>query len=91
MFKSETPLGGVHKLSLQELAFFDHLLPSVYIYYGINVYKKSIFFVTTYPPPLVNVVCERLLIVYTVADISHAQIFATHSFPSSSFITFMYS
>ena len=55
------PLGGVHKLRLQDLAFFDHLPPSVYIFYGINVYKKSIF-LTTYPPPLVNVVCERPLI-----------------------------
>ena len=40
--------------------FFDHLPPSVYIFYGIKVYKKSIF-LTTYPPPLVNVVCERPL------------------------------
>ena len=30
--------------------------------YGINVYKKFIF-LTTYPPPLVNVVCEGPLIV----------------------------
>ena len=30
------------------LGFFDHLSPSVYIFYGINVYKKSIF-LTTYP------------------------------------------
>ena len=36
-------LGGVHKLRLQDLAFFDHLPPSVYIFYGIKVYKKSIF------------------------------------------------
>ena len=53
-------LGGVHKLCLQDLSFFDHLPPSVYIFYGIKVYKKSIF-LTTYPPPLVNVVCERPL------------------------------
>ena len=53
-------LGGVHKLRLQDLAFFDHLPPSVYIFYGIKVYKKSIF-LTTYPPLLVKVVCERLL------------------------------
>merc|ERR1712008_329696 len=51
-------LGGVHKLRLQDLSFFDHLPPSVYIFYGIKVYKKSIF-LTTYPPPLINVVCER--------------------------------
>ena len=50
-------LGGVHKLCLQDLAFFDHLPPSVYIFYGIIVYKK-LMFLTTYPPPLVNVVCE---------------------------------
>ena len=53
-------LGGVHKLRLQNLDFFDHLPPSVYILYGMKVYKKSIFS-TTYPPPLVNVVCERPL------------------------------
>ena len=53
--------GGVHKLRLQYLAFFDHLPPCVYIFYGIKVYKKSIF-LTAYPPPLVNVVCERPLI-----------------------------
>ena len=35
--------------------------PSVYIFYGMKVYKKSIF-LTTYPPPLVNVVCEWPLI-----------------------------
>ena len=50
--------GDVHKLRLQDLAFFDHLPPSVDIFYGINVDKKSIF-LTTYSPPLVNVVCER--------------------------------
>ena len=50
--------GGVHKLRLQDLSFFDHLPTSVYIFYGIKVYKKSII-LTTYPPPLVNVVCER--------------------------------
>ena len=49
--------GAVHKLRLQDLAFFDPLPPSVYIFYGIKVYKKSIF-LTTYPPPIVNVVCE---------------------------------
>ena len=54
-------LGGVHKIRLQDLAFFDTLPPSVYISYGIKVYKK-LTFLTTYPPPLVNVVCERPLI-----------------------------
>ena len=47
-------LGGIHKLRLQDLSFFDHLSPSAYIFYGIKVLKKSIF-LTTYPPPLVNV------------------------------------
>ena len=47
---------GVHKVRLQNLAFFDHLPPSVYIFYGMKVYKN------TYPPPLVNVVCEQLLV-----------------------------
>ena len=37
--------------------------PSVYIFYGIKVYKKLIFF-TTYPPLLVNVVYERPLVGY---------------------------
>ena len=46
-----------HKLHLQDLAFFDRLPTSVYIFYCINVYKKSIF-LTTYPTPPVNVVCE---------------------------------
>ena len=41
-------LGGVLKLRLQDLAFFDHLPPSVYIFYVIKVYKKLIF-LTTYP------------------------------------------
>ena len=59
----KTCLGGVHKLRLQDLAFFDHLSPSVYIFYAINVYKKPIFF-TTYPPSLVNVVCERPLTLF---------------------------
>ena len=63
--EKKPPLGSVHKLRLQDLAFFDHLPPSVYIFYGIKVYKKSIF-LTTYPPPLVNVVCERPLIVVSV-------------------------
>ena len=49
--------GGVHKLRLQDLAFFDHLPPSVDIFYGMNIDKKSIL-LTNYPPPLVNVVCE---------------------------------
>ena len=53
-------LGVVHKLRLQDLSFFDQLPPSDYNFYGIKVYKMSIF-LTTYPPPLVNVVCERPL------------------------------
>ena len=43
------------------LAFSDHLPPCVYIFYGMNVYKKWTFW-TTYLPSLVNVVCERPLI-----------------------------
>ena len=42
------------------LAFFDHLPPSVDIFYLMNVDKKQHFW-TTYPPFLVNVVCERPL------------------------------
>ena len=57
-------LGGVDKLRLQDLAFFDHLPPSVYIFYGIKVYKKLIF-LTTYPPSLVNVVCEWPIVGFT--------------------------
>ena len=41
-------LGGVHKLRLQDLAFFNHLPPSVYIFYGIKVYKKSNFLTTSW-------------------------------------------
>ena len=32
-------LGGVHKLRLQDLAFFEHLPASVYIFSGIKVHK----------------------------------------------------
>ena len=62
-----TALGGVQKLRLQNLAFFDHLPPSIYIFYCIKVYKKSIF-LTTYPPPLVNIVCERPLSGNTISE-----------------------
>ena len=40
-------LGGVHKLRLQNLAFFDYLPPSVYIFDGMKVYKKFIFWPPT--------------------------------------------
>ena len=40
---STAPKGGVHKLRLQDLSFFDHLPSSVYIFYGIKVYKKYFF------------------------------------------------
>ena len=43
------------------LAFFDHLPPYVDIFYPIFLDKKYIHFWTTYPPLLVNVVCERPL------------------------------
>ena len=53
VFRSGAFANYVYKIWL----FFDHLPPSVYIFYGIKIYKKSII-LTTYPPPLVNVVCE---------------------------------
>ena len=58
MKKKDLMQGVVHKLRLQNLAFFDHLPPFIYIFYGMKGYKKSIF-LTTYLVPLVNVVCER--------------------------------
>ena len=36
-----------HKLRLQDLAFFEHLSSSVYIFYGVYVYKNSIFLTTS--------------------------------------------
>ena len=41
-------------------AFFDQLPTSVDIFYHRNVDKNQQFW-TTYPPPLVNVVCEQPL------------------------------
>ena len=35
VFTFTLELGGVHKLGLQDLSFFDHLPSSVYIFYGI--------------------------------------------------------
>ena len=79
-------LGGVHKLRLQDLAFFDHLPPSVYIFYGIKVYKKSTF-LTTYPPPLVNVVCERPLTqFYHIWSIDLCQLLKRSVFKDDSFM-----
>ena len=46
--------------SFTGFVFFSHIPPSVYNSYDIKVYKKLIF-LTTFPPPLVNVVCERPL------------------------------
>ena len=46
--------------TLTIFGFFWPPTPSVYIFYDINVYKKSIF-LTTNLPLLVNVVCERPL------------------------------
>ena len=60
LYSCQYLLGGVHKQHLQNLSFFDHLPSSVYIFYGIKVYKRLIF-LTTFPPSLVNVVCERPL------------------------------
>ena len=85
LIKWRTLFGGVHKLSLQDLAFFDHLPPSVYIFYGIKVYKNSIF-LTTYPPPLVNVVCERPLskmnMDFSTCPWLHSQFFRWRSYPA---------
>ena len=50
--------GAVLKLHWQVFGFFDHLPSSVDIFYLMNVGKKSTFW-TTYPPPLVKLVCER--------------------------------
>ena len=61
MIKFITAIKGRSQTAFTRFGFFfDHLPPSVYIFYGMKVYKKSIF-LTTYPPPLVNVVCERPL------------------------------
>ena len=54
-------LGGHSQTTFTRFVFFDHLPPSLYIFYGIKVYEKLIFW-TTYQPSLVNVVCERPLI-----------------------------
>ena len=40
IFTVHLTLGGVHKLRLQNLSFFDHLPQSVYIFYGMKFYKK---------------------------------------------------
>ena len=53
-----TKARGRSKTTCTRFGFFDHLPPSVYIFFGIKVYKKSIFLTTYLPPPLVNVVCE---------------------------------
>ena len=42
------------------LAFFYHLPPCVDIFYLVNV-DQNWYFWTTYPPLLVNVICERPL------------------------------
>ena len=65
------PIRGRSQTTFTRFGFFDHLPPSVYIFYGIKVYKKSIF-LTTYPLPLVNVVRERpLSIIVLHFQISH--------------------
>ena len=63
------PIRGRSQTTFTRFGFFDHLPPFVYIFYGIKVYKKSIF-LTTYPPPLVNVVCERPPILHTLFRLS---------------------
>ena len=47
-----TGIAGIHAIPI--------VFHCIYSFYGIKVYKKSIF-LTTYPSPLVNVVCERPL------------------------------
>ena len=47
---------------LLTLSFFDHLPHLVSIFYCIKVYKK--FFLTTYLPALLNVVCEGPLKIF---------------------------
>ena len=54
---------GNQSLRLQDLTFFDPLPPSVYIFYVIKVYKK-LNFLNIFLPPLVNVVCERLIALF---------------------------
>jgi hypothetical protein len=58
IFTVDLTLGAFTNYVYKIWGFFDYLPPSVYIFYGMKVYKKSIF-LTTYPPTLVNVVCER--------------------------------
>ena len=43
------------------LSFFDHLPPSVDIFYLTYMVDKKSKYLTTYPHPLVSVVCERPL------------------------------
>ena len=50
--------GGIHKLHLQNLSFFDHLRTPLRLHF---LWYKSLQKVYTYPPPLVNVVCEHPL------------------------------
>ena len=40
--------------------FLDHLQPSIDIFYLMNVDKNQ-HFLSTYPPPPVNVICEQPL------------------------------
>ena len=51
-----TEQGGVHKLRLQDFSFFDHLPPSVYIFYG-NKSLQKIDFIDHLPPSS----CKRSL------------------------------
>ena len=43
------------------LSFFDHLAPSVDIFYLTYMVDTKSKYLTTYPHPLVDVVCERPL------------------------------
>ena len=53
------PLGGVHKLRLQSLAFFDHLPLRLHFLWYKSLQKVGFF--DHLPPPIVNVVSERPL------------------------------
>ena len=59
---SQNLIRGRSQTTFTRFVFFltTYPPPSVYIFYGIIVYKKSIF-LSIYPPLLVNVVCERPL------------------------------
>ena len=54
-------IGGVQKLRLQNLAFFRPPTPFCLHFLWYIILQKVISFDHLFPPPLVNVVCERSL------------------------------